>query len=317
MRILFAGTPDIAVPSLNALAFHYDIAGVLTNPDKARGRGKQVQFSPVKKAALELGLPVFQPSKLTADFREEIQALSADLLVCLAYGKIFSQTFMDLFPKGGINLHPSGLPDLRGPSPLNSLILRGDRVGAITIQSLAKEMDSGDILLQVPLVLEERETTASLSGRVAHEGADCLLQVLRDMEAGNLKPVPQDHNKATYCSLIGKDDGLMDWSQSAEQLDRVVRAYTPWPHGFTFWKNLRLNILEARPYEGSLFPPGTVKVGEVAGLDKKDGILIQTGEGLLAVTRLQLQSKKALDHKSFINGSKDFVGSVLGEEHDL
>ncbi|WP_425465772.1 methionyl-tRNA formyltransferase [Oceanispirochaeta crateris] len=137
------------------------------------------------------------------------------------------------------------------------------------------------------------------------------------MEDGTVEVRPQDHEKATFCTLIGKNDGLINWSLSAVQLDRVVRAYTPWPHGFTFWKNLRLNILEAKPYEGNLFSSGAVQAGTVAGMDKKEGILIQTGEGLLAVTQLQLQSKKALDYKSFLNGSKDFIGSVLGEENDF
>jgi len=317
MRILFAGTPDIAVPSLRALAEHHEIAGVLTNPDTVQGRGHKLQFSPVKEAALELNLPVYQPAKLNSLFFDEIRDKGAEILICIAYGKIFPQSFLDLFPRGGINLHPSRLPDLRGPSPLNSIILRGDSETSITVQTLAREMDSGDILLQIPLLLDPRETTESLTRRVSEMGGECLLQVLKSMEDKTLAPVPQDHSKATFCRLIGKNDGKIDWHQNAEKIDCLVRAYTPWPHGFTFLNGLRLNILEAEPYRGD-FTPGKEPVpGEVAGLDKKAGILIQTGEGLLAVTRLQLQSKKALDYKSFLNGTKNFIGSVLGEEYDL
>jgi len=309
MRILFAGTPEIAVPSLRALAEHHDVAAVLTNPDRTKGRGRKVHPSPVKEAALELGIPVLQPHKLDADLRGDVQALGADLLVCIAYGKIFRQVFLDLFPLGGINLHPSRLPDLRGPSPLNSLILRGDREAAVSVQRLALAMDSGDILLQEPLDIDERETAETLTGKVADLGGGLLLKVLQQMEEGSLKPVSQDHDSATFCSMIGKNDGLLDWNRPASELDRIIRAYTPWPHGFTTWKDQRVNILEARPSEreGAQSPPGTV-----TGLDKKEGILVQTGKGLLAVTRLQLQSKKPLDFKSFLNGTKDFIGSVLG-----
>jgi methionyl-tRNA formyltransferase len=317
MRILFAGTPEIAVPALKALAADHDVAAVLTNPDRIQGRGRKVHSSEVKQAADELGLTVLQPQKLDADFRGIIAGMGIDLLVCIAYGKIFSQAFLDLFPRGGINFHPSRLPDFRGPSPLNAQILRGDTLGAITVQALAKAMDSGDILLQENMPLDERETAATLSEKAARMAGECLLKVLSAMEGGTLVPRPQDHDKATFCSLIGKNDGLMDWSQSAVRLDRIVRAYTPWPHGFTFWKGLRLNILEAAPYDGTAPVAADSLPGTVAGLDKKEGILVQTGDGVLALKRLQLQSKKALDFKSFLNGSKDFTGSVLGEEHDL
>lgn len=314
MRVIFAGTPEIAVPSLKAVAGEHEIVAVLTNPDRAKGRGKKMQFSPVKEAALELGLNVLQPQKLNAEFREIAADLKPDILICIAYGKIFGPAFLALFPEGGINLHPSRLPDFRGPSPLNSIILRGDEEGAITVQTLAKEMDSGDILLQKTLIIDERETAETLTERVALEGGDCLIEVLKGLEDGSIVPRPQDHSKATFCGLIGKNDGLMDWSLPAVELDRVVRGYTPWPHGFTFWNGLRLNIIEAHPYAEEA--SGTVP-GEVIGMDKKEGILIQTGEGILAVSRLQLQSKKAMDYKSFLNGSKDFIASVLGAEDDL
>ena len=314
MRVVFAGTPDIAVPSLKAVASEHEVVGVLTNPDRGSGRGKKLHHSPVKEAALELGLNVLQPDRLNGEFRKTVESLRPDILICIAYGKIFGPLFLELFPRGGINLHPSKLPDLRGPSPLNSLILRGDSEGAITVQTLAKEMDSGDILLQIPLGIDERETAESLTEKVANEGGACLLKVLEGLEKGSIEPHPQDHEKATFCGMIGKNDGLMDWNRPAVELDRIVRAYTPWPHGFTFWKGQRLNIIEAAPYAGS---SSDGEAGEVIGMDKKEGILIKTGEGVLAVKRLQLQSKKALDYKSFLNGSKDFIASVLGAENDL
>lgn len=313
MKLLFAGTPEIAVPSLKKLASsHHDVVAVLTNPDRSRGRGRKVAYSPVKEAALELGLPLLQPQKLDPALREEVRELEPELLVCLAYGKIFRRPFLDLFPRGGINLHPSKLPDLRGPSPLNAAVLRGDRESAVTVQRLALEMDSGDILLQEPFSLDPRETAGDLTERVARIGADYLLETVNRIQEDRLAPRPQNHGDATFCSLIGKNDGLLDWGLSSVQLDRAIRAYAPWPLGFTWWRGLRLNILEAHPLpqRGESSLPGTV-----TGLDKREGILVQTGEGLLGVTRLQLQSKKPLDFKSFLNGSKDFIGSVLGEEN--
>ncbi len=318
MRILFAGTPDIAVPALETLASRHEVAGVLTNPDRPKGRGKKKQHSPVKEKALALELPLFQPEKLDAGFCEILKKTGAELLVCFAYGRIFSPAFLELFPRGGINFHPSRLPELRGPSPLSALILKGETKSAVTVQTLAEKMDAGDILLQEEFILGEDETLESLGGKAARMAGPCLLKVLEKMEAGTLLPKAQDHDKATYCRLVGKQDGRLDWNLSALQLDRVVRACYPWPLGHTFWRGRRLNILESRPFfRGN--PAGDdhrAIPGKVLALDRKEGFLIQTGHGVLAVTRLQLQSKKALDFKSFYNGSKDFTGSVLGENHE-
>ncbi len=318
MRILFAGTPDIAVPALRTLAMEHNVVGVLTNPDRPKGRGKKIQFSPVKEEALALNLRLFQPEKLDEEFVESVKPLKPEVLVCLAYGRIFSSSFLKLFPAGGINFHPSPLPEFRGPSPLNSIILKGDRVSAVTVQTLAREMDAGDILLQEKLDVSEKETLETLSRKAAEMAGPCFLKVLKSMEDGSLTPRPQENDKASYCRLIGKKDGLMDWSLSALELERIVRAYYPWPLGHTFWKGKRLNILEAHAVENtaSLSVDEESLPGKVLGLDKKEGFLVQSGKGILALRSLQLQSKKALDFKSFNNGAKDFTGSVLGENYD-
>ena len=171
-------------------------------------------------------------------------------------------------------------------------------------------MDSGDILLQEPLDIAERETCESLTRKVADLGADYIIDVVNKIEQNTLSPVSQDNSKATFCSLIGKNDGRIHWCETAAYLDRLIRAYTPWPHGFTNWRGQRLNILEAHILEDD---SSDEPAGKVLGVDKSQGILIKTGQGLLAVTRLQLQSKKPLDFKSFLNGTKDFIGSVLGD----
>jgi methionyl-tRNA formyltransferase len=264
----------------------------------------------VKARALELSLPLLQPVELDSPFLQEVSLLKPDLLVSVAYGKIFKKDFLDLFPMGGINLHPSLLPRYRGPSPLTAAILAGDVKTGITVQRLALRMDSGDILLQREIPLDGTETTGSLSEDVAPLGAEMLVEAVRGLEEGSLAPVPQDNGKATYCSIVTKEDGLIDWSRSAVEIDRLIRAYSPWPGAFTSYQDKTLKIIEAGVFDAE--KPSS-EPGIVAGIDKGEGILIQTCKGILAVRRLQLQAKKALGWKDFLNGVQDFSGSVLGE----
>ncbi|MBN2510320.1 MAG: methionyl-tRNA formyltransferase [Spirochaetales bacterium] len=316
MRILFAGTPDIAVPSLKALARNFTVCGVLTSPDRASGRGRHISLSPVKEEALALGLPVLQPERINADFRSEVTALHPDVLAVVAFSKIFGPKFLSLFPFGGINLHPSLLPAYRGPSPLQTAILNGDTLTGITLQKISLEMDAGDILLQKPVPLTGSETSGSLTAYCAQLGADMMVEAVSALERGTATPLPQDHANASYCRLITKHDGIINWSDPAEKIERQVRAYDPWPVAHTFFKGSKLSILAAATYvtgmDSSSDPPPVP--GKVTGMDKKAGILIQTGQGTLSVSRLQLQAKKAMDFQPFLNGVHDFIGSTLGGE---
>ena len=310
MRVLYAGTPDIAVPSLEKVAAEFDVCGVLTNPDRMNGRGKKVLPPPVKVKALELGIPVFQFPNLRSEARESVSSLKPDILVVFAYGRIFGPRFLSLFKHGGVNVHPSLLPKYRGSSPILSAILNGEKETGITVQKIALKMDTGDILSQIRLPLTGEETTFSLSQTAAEKGAGLLVEVLHRIEAGNVHAVPQNDLEATYCGKIEKKDGLINWKESAEQIERKIRAFNPWPLCYTFTGGKRLNILEAEAvdYDGAAtdFP------GKVMGVDKNKGILIQTGNGVIAVRRLQLQSKKAMDWKTFKNGMPKIIGSVLG-----
>ncbi len=318
MKILFAGTPQIAVPTLEALVTEFDVAGVLTAPDKVSGRGRKITPPPVKATAEALGIPVLQPVRLGSEAREQVSAIGAELLVVFAYGRIFGPRFLSLFPEGGINMHPSALPLHRGPAPLTAVILTGETETALTVQCVALEMDAGDIIRQTSYPLEGNETTASLTESVARDAAPEIVQAIRDIIDGRGIPVPQDHSKATYCRLILKEDGVIDWKTSAGQIERMVRAYTPWPKSRTLLREEVLVILES-----SVMPPGedhkiedTVESnvpGMVLGVDKSRGILIQTGNGILAVTRLQLASRKPLDFRSFLNGVTLENGTILGE----
>jgi methionyl-tRNA formyltransferase len=276
MRVLFAGSPGIAVPSLRA------IAEGLCPP-------------------------------------AELAALRFDLLVSFAYGRIFGPKFLGLFPLGGINVHPSLLPRYRGPSPIQEAILRRDAVTGITVQRIAPEMDTGNILGRETIALTGGETAETLGKTAAAAGAGVLQKVLEDLaaaappgRAAALEGVPQT-GEASYCSLIGKDSGIIDWSRSAPEINAQVRAYYPWPLARTGHNGETLNILRALPWEGKpeIPPELSREPGRVLGIDKKTGILIQTGNGILSVSLLQYQTRKALPWQAFINGARNFTGSRL------
>jgi methionyl-tRNA formyltransferase len=316
MRVLFAGTPDIAVPSLRLIASHYPCT-VLTCADRGVGRGRCITSSPVKCAAEELGLTVICAEKLDAGVREAVRSASPDILVVAAFGKIFRQRFLDLFPLGGINLHPSLLPRYRGPSPVSAAILSGDSETGVTIQRIALEVDSGAILAQERVPLSGLETTGSLGEKLGAIGAELLAGVMRSIESGAAVGTPQNEAEATYCRLVSKEDGHIDWREPAAVIERRVRAFDPWPHASTSWRGMGLLVLKSKEYHGTL---GAVSgpaaceepPGRVMGPDPEHGILVRTGTGILAVERLQIQNRKPLDWRSFMNGNREIVGSVLG-----
>jgi methionyl-tRNA formyltransferase len=308
---LFAGSPTIAVPSLEAVYRQdgIDISGVLTNPDSPKGRHGTPQPTEVAEAAQKLNVPVLKPIKLDSPIREQIGLLKPDILVSFAYGRIFGPKFMALFPLGGINIHPSLLPKYRGASPIQAAILNRDTETGITVQTLALEMDQGDILAVEQLPLSGRETAGSLSELAAQKGAQMLTEVLIKIANGNVTRTAQNHSEASYCKLISRDDGLIDWSLSAAQIEAKIRAFDPWPLCRTIHNGRELFILEAGIFKGQ---SPEKSPGQVLGIDKNDGILIQTGDGILSVTRLQYQTKKALFWRDFLNGVRDFSETQLG-----
>ncbi|MDR0290689.1 MAG: methionyl-tRNA formyltransferase, partial [Treponema sp.] len=319
MRILFAGSPAIAVPALEALAAegNFVLAGLLTNPDSPRGRSGKPELTDCAAAAQRLpGIPLLKPEKLDSAAREQTAALKPDILVSFAYGKIFGPKYLALFPLGGINIHPSLLPKYRGPTPIPAAILNREAVTGLTIQRLAAEMDSGDILVQEELPLGGRETTATLSEIMAKKAAELLPAALRGIAEGTLRGKPQNHCEATHCSLLEKKDGLIDWSRSAEEIDAQIRAFDPWPLCWTNHGEQQLFILKAQALDEAPLPaprsPLPILCGRVLGKDKDKGILIQTGKGILAVSELQYRTKKALEWKAFLNGARNFIDARLG-----
>jgi len=321
MRVVFAGSPAIAVPSLEALSREVgiELVGVLTSPDSPRGRSGRSRPSETGEAASAIlkefemkgrpSFPILKPLKLDSAIREQVGSLNPDLLVSFAYGRFFGPKFMALFPLGGINIHPSLLPKYRGPAPIQAAILNRDSVTGISIQKLSQEMDGGDILASEEQQLTGEETTDSLTKIVAEKAARMLPGVLKKIADGTASAAAQDKDKVTYCSLISAQDALIDWKMSAVEIEARVRAFDPWPLCRTFHKGRDLLILKASVYKGN---NGGDEPGLILGIDKQDGILVQTGEGILALRELQYQAKKALFWRDFLNGARDFSGSVLG-----
>ncbi|MBN1797386.1 MAG: methionyl-tRNA formyltransferase [Spirochaetales bacterium] len=311
MRLLFAGTPRFAVPSLETLAKEHDICAVLTAPDRQAGRGNKVIPSAVKQSAEALGLPLYQPEKLDDEFIAEIKALKAELLAVAAYGVIFKEKFLNIFPRGGINLHPSLLPKYRGPSPIPAVILAGERETGVTIQTLALKMDAGDILAQERYPLAGGETTVDLSQTLSEQGAQLLLSAVNAIQNGTAEARPQRAEEVSFCKLVRKEHGRIDWRKEADYISRMIRAYYPWPGVYTTFKDKKLFFLQGFTYKERVFKSGHTP-GEVLGVDKQCGILINTNNGILCIKELQVEFKKPSAWKDFLNGHKDFIGAKLG-----
>jgi methionyl-tRNA formyltransferase len=324
MRIVYAGSAEIAVPALQALnaaelaGGAVKIAAVLTNPDAPRRRSGTPLPTAISHAAarlsearLEAGLPPLAQLKFRRPDEEcaaEIGRLQADMLVSFAYGAFFSAAFLDLFPQGGINVHPSLLPRYRGPSPLQAAIYDGAAQSGVSIQRLSERLDAGEILAQEAIALCGAETAASLSEAAARKAAAMLPPLLAALAEGPLPGTAQDEAAASWTALFTKEDGRVDWRRGAAALDAQIRAFTPWPLSWTRHNGVRLYLLAASPFPGII--EGGVP-GTALGIDRAAGILIRTGDGILAVRRLQYEAKKALEWKEFLNGARNFLGAVL------
>lgn len=319
LNIVYAGSPDISATVLKGLidSGKVCIVAVLTNAPSAKGRHKTPIQTPVANVATVAGICVIEPEKLDATVREQIASLKPDLLVCFAFGKIFGPKFMALFPLGGVNLHASLLPKHRGCSPAPAAILAGDSETGLTVQRIALAMDTGDVLLQHKIKLNGTENSADILHVSTVKGTDLFLDALAAIEDGTECVVQQDESAASYCTMFKKEDGLIDWTKSAVEICALVRAMYPWPSAFTCSEGILLSIHSAHVFDGASganscgdFSRSTQSIpGTVLSVDKEVGILIQTGNGILAVQNLQKQGKKAMNWKDFINGTRNFAGT--------
>ena len=306
MKILFMGTPDFSVPSLEAVvAAGHEVVAVVTQPDKQRGRGKTVSFSPVKEKALELGLPVLQPESVRDEsVIKTLTDLQAQIIVVIAYGKILPSQILTAAPYGCINIHASLLPKYRGAAPIQYAVLNGDEYSGISIMKLDEGMDTGDVLLQEKIRLAPDETTGSLFEKLSLLVKDALLKVLADPDAYEKNAVCQNHEAATYTQKIDKSMARINWQEDAIVIERTVRTLEPSPGAYTFFDKKRLNTVQAHTDNA----PGTI-----ISISKSD-FTVQTGAGALKVTAVQPESRKTMTTAQFLQSHDLQVGTVLGVE---
>ncbi len=309
LKIIFMGTPQLAVPVLKALLkAEHNLVGVYSQPDRQSGRGKRVQHTPVKKAALELGLPVFQPASLRRDeaARDELAELQPDLIVVAAYGLFLPAETFSLPRLKTLNVHPSLLPRYRGPSPVSTAILNGDTETGVTLIQLDEGMDSGPIVAQLKTEVSQSEACDVLTDRLFKIGSQLLVDTIPAWAVGDVSPESQDESLVTVTSRLTREDGLVDWSGSAEFIARKIRAYHPWPGTHTTWQGKTVKIISGKSLSSlSLDAPGTV-------LALDDGAGVTTGNGLLVPDTLQMEGRRPATASEFVQGYQDFVGSRLG-----
>jgi methionyl-tRNA formyltransferase len=306
--IVFMGTPDFAVPSL--LALHdsgFPVKLVVTQPDRAKGRGRRLAPPPVKSEALALNLTVEQPDNIRRpDVVARLDALAPDFLVVVAFGQILPVSILSIPKRGAVNVHASLLPKYRGPAPIQWALIRGEDETGITTMLMDHGVDTGDILLQVTTPIGACDTAESLHHRLAHMGARLLVETLEKLWQGSLYPTMQQHSQATYAPMLKKQDGLIDWQKSARQLDAFVRAMTPWPGAFCFWGQRRLRIWKTEPIQKACdVAPGTVVPGFA------DELRVASSDGLLSVVEIQGDSGKRMPIRDYLRGNPIPAGTVL------
>lgn len=308
MKIIFMGTSTFAVPSLVTLhESHHEILLVVSQPDKPAGRGKVLTSPPVIECAKALGLPIDQPAKIkTPEFLEKLNKLKPDCIAIVAYGKLLPKGILDLPPNGCVNLHGSLLPKYRGAAPINWALMNGESETGVTTMFINEAMDAGNMLLSEATPIKETDNTTTLHNLLAPMGAGLLLETLNKVEDSSIKQIPQDHSKATYAPIMKKEDGLIKWDRKATEIFNHIRGAQPWPAAYTHLDGKLLHI-----YDSSVIDCNTdAKPGEVIAIS--DGIIVATGSGKICVKELQLEGKKRLSFKDFLNGHKVKIGSQLG-----
>lgn len=308
MKIIFMGTPDFAVGTLKSLlASEHEVAAVVTQPDKPKGRGKAVQFPPVKEVAVQAGIPVLQPRRVREqETIEELRTIEADVIVVVAFGQIIPKEILTMKKYGCINVHASLLPKYRGAAPIQWAVINGEKESGVTTMQMDEGLDTGDMLLKAVVPLEKDETGGSLFDKLSSAGAKLLLETLEGLEKGTIVPEKQGESPTAYAKMLKKEMGEIDWQKGAEEIERLVRGLNPWPSAYTHLngKTLKIWRAEAEPGDSGKKPGTVARVG-------KDGFGIQTGNGVLAVRELQLEGKKRMDAGAFLRGYQIEEGMEL------
>lgn len=311
MRVVFMGTPDFSVGTLKALAVAgHEIVGVVSQPDKPKGRGKNLQPTPVKEAAMELGIPVYQPKKVRdPEFLEVLKELNPEVIVVVAFGQLIPKAILELAPYGCINVHASLLPKYRGAAPIQWAVIDGEAETGVTIMRMDEGLDTGDMISKVTVPVLADETGGSLFDKLSEAGAKLLVETLPSLEDGTAVFEKQPEESPTaYAGMIKKSMGDLDWTRPAEELERLIRGLNPWPSAYTKMDGKTLKIWKAQVLEEEReedYMPGTIL------LTDQQEFMVQTGKGILKITELQLEGKKRMDTSSFLRGYHLEGGKVL------
>ena len=308
MKVVFMGTPDFSVPSLQALIDHgYDLVGVFTQPDRPKGRGGKVQMSPVKELALKHDIPVYQPQKIRRDGVEDLRSLAPDVCVTAAFGQILSQEVLDVPVMGTVNVHASLLPKHRGAAPVQWAVLQGDTVTGVTTMLTDKGIDTGDMLLKAEVAITPEDTAGTLLEKLSHVGAELLIETLKKLEAGNCPREKQNEDEMTYDPMLNKEMGLLHFEESAAQCVNRVRAMSPWPCAYAPIQEGVLKVWRAKAADGSGAP------GQILRANKKDGLVVAVQDGAIELCEIQAPNAKRMDAKAFLLGHPLQEGTMLSE----
>ena len=310
MKVIFMGTPDFSVGTLEALIeAGHEVALVVTQPDKPKGRGGKMQYTPVKEVAVAHNIPVYQPKRIREpECIEELRKYNADIMVVIAFGQILPKEILEMTPYGCVNVHASLLPSYRGAAPIQWAVINGEKVSGVTTMQMNEGLDTGDMLLKVEIPLDEKETGGSLHDKLAEAGARLCVETLDALKAGTVTPEKQGDSPTAYAKMLDKHMGKIDWKMSAKEIERLIRGLNPWPSAYTRWNenDKGMKIWEAEVAEGQTDKAAGTVV-EVA----KDGFFVQTGDGLLKITALQIPGKKRMDATAFLRGYQMETGTVL------
>lgn len=308
MKIVFMGTPDFAVPTLEKLIEHHEVTGVVTQPDKPKGRGQKMQFTPVKELAVKNEIPVYQPNKLRNDIEliDTVKGMKPDAIVVVAYGQILPKEVLDIPRLGCINVHASILPKLRGAAPINYSIINGFEETGVTTMLMAEGLDTGDMLLKAEIEIEEGETAGELHDRLMTIGADLLIETLRGLEEGNIIPEKQIEELSSYAPMLKKDLGHINWDDESKNIFNLIRGVTPWPGAYSYYNDKTIKIWRAELEDSnSSRAPGTIlRVS-------KDGIKVACKNGAIIVKEIQEVGSKRMEVSSYLNGHDVKEGDIL------
>ena len=311
MKVIFMGTPDFAVGTLETLIeAGHEVVLAVTQPDKPKGRGKEMQFTPVKECALKHDIPVFQPIRVReAECIEELRKYNADIMVVVAFGQILPKEILEMCTYGCVNVHASLLPKYRGSAPIQWAIIDGEEVTGVTTMQMDEGLDTGDMLLKTEIPIEPKETGGSLFDKLAQAGAKLCVETLEALQNGTVTPIPQGETTTAYAKMLDKQLGDINWNKTAVEIERLIRGLTPWPSAYTNWNEKVMKIWDAEvsdiDVEMEDAKPGTIVKVE------KDAFYVQTGEGLLKVCELQIPGKKRMDAGAFLRGYQVKVGEEL------